>query len=194
MNTYEITKVRGRDGIRTRKNGDVAFASLEILVDGREVSLSIQTRAGDPAVFRADVDRSGAGALSAMTPEAIEVVDAAIEADQARLQKLAELDAALEIEFGSIAIGSPKQIISARKTRALVADRVRTFMDCLPVHCDGEPVGLEDELRQMIPQLYPVAVFWIEAAGDLYDSIRHWLANRDSINTPIGRARAEAGL
>lgn len=194
MTTYEITKIRGRDGIRTRKNRDVAFASLEIRVDGREVSLSVQTRAGDLAVFRADVDRSGAGTLHAMTPEAVEVVDAAIEADRARLQHLADLDAALEIEFGSIAIGSPRQIIYARKSRVSVADRVRDFMSRLPDYCDGAPAGLEDELRQMIPRLYPVAAFWIEAAGDLSSSIRYWHDNRDSINTPIGRARAEAGL
>lgn len=194
--TYEIAKTTSRDGIRTRKNGDVAFARLEVRgEDGREFSLMIQTREGDPAVFRADVDRrSGVGVLTAMTPEAVAIVAAAIEADRARLQSLADLDAALNEEFGSISIGSPAQIAHARTKRAMLAARVRDFMVNLAIYCEDSPAELEDELRGMIPQLYPVATFWLECAGDLLDQVGRWLENRESSASTINRARAQVGL
>lgn len=180
MTTFDIVKTYGRDGIRTRKDGSIALATLEVRgADGEAFTLRIQTRVGAPAVFRAAVGRDGTGTLTAETAEAEALVADTLTEHLARKAGLLAEDAAADAEFGPIETGTPAQIVKALEVRAARgAAEVRAFMgDTLPF---WERAGYEqaEGLRELIPTLYGNAVFWLDVSIDLVGQIGRWRDGR----------------
>lgn len=185
--SFDITNIAGRDGIRTRKNGEVAFANLRIRDEaGAEFDLSIKTQASDPdrPVFFVRQGRDYS-VLDAANEAADAYVGAARAVSAARLERLIETHASLDAKFGPITRGTPKQIVYAQKMRLHAVQEYGAYGQLMRA-LDGAPAEQVEPILAVLPQLWPDAVFWIESS-DLVGDFGRWLQAKDRAVTRIGQ-------
>lgn len=184
--TYQITKILGRDGIRTRQDGEIAYANLDM----GDYTLTIQTQVRDAArpVFRVS-DMT----LVAENDAAVAYHDTqrAAYLDRRAREQASTLAAheAAEAAFGPITVGSPKQIAYAEQVRAETAPSVQRILARIDRWQD---VTLEQaqEVRDVVAQLQHVAAFWLDCR-DFGTEVGRYLDARDRATTRIGRLLAD---